>query len=72
MEPIDLDKRHNLKTQTDFLMKMVKGCKSICLDFKSADDLNLTEKNCLDRCSAKYMIVGDYVSKHYHKELNSK
>lgn len=72
MEPIDLTKRQNLKTQTDYLMKMVKSCKDICIDFKSAEDLNLTERNCLDRCAVKYTMVGDYVSKHYHKDINSK
>jgi hypothetical protein len=71
MEPLDIDARRNIKTQTGFLRKMVKVCKNVCIDFNSQADLNITEKSCIERCAVKYLMVGEYVSKHYHKEMQS-
>ena len=68
---LDIDFKRNIKTQTDFLRKMVKACKSICVDLGSASEMNVTEKSCIERCAVKYLMVGEYVSKHYHKEMEN-
>ena len=63
----EFPKKKDLKIRAQFTRNMFISCSKLCIEHEGKKELNANEQNCLDRCAAKYLIVGDYVSKVYQR-----
>jgi undecaprenyl pyrophosphate synthase len=56
------------KSNARYMMSMIKACNKVCVDYKGKKEMTENEKNCLDRCAAKYLMVSDFVNKVIEEE----
>ncbi|OMJ90805.1 hypothetical protein SteCoe_6786 [Stentor coeruleus] len=61
-----------MKIRQEFAMNLMESCRKMCIKNYDVPVLNQTEENCLQRCSVKYLLLGDYQMKLFTKEMLKK